>query len=228
MAICFRVGMATGLAAAWLYAGGPGPSAGLTSTVRPDLRTGRLVRTVRIAPRPDAAVPSRGQLSRTDLETAVEQAAYQNILPVGLLHSVIKVESNYNPRAVSPKGAMGLMQLVPGTARRFGVDNAFDPIENLNGGARYLRHLLDLYDNYPLALAAYNAGEEAVARYRGIPPFAETRNYLVQVKRALDESPYAAWAQTPPPSETEARSPDGYNRIERVVGVDGRVRYVSR
>jgi soluble lytic murein transglycosylase-like protein len=224
MAICFRIGVAAGFAAVSLYAGaaaGNFPQA--ASTVKPDWRTGRLVRTMRVAPHPAAPAPSR-----STLKAAVEQAAYRHVLPVDLLHSVIKVESNYNPWAVSPKGAMGLMQLVPSTARRFGVEHPFDPLENLEGGARYLRHLLDLYGNYPLALAAYNAGEDAVARHRGIPPFPETRNYLVQVKRALDElqqAPSVALAVAP---AAETGSSDGYNHIEEVVGPDGRAQYISR
>ena len=96
--------------------------------------------------------------------------------------AVIKVESNYNPHAISSKGALGLMQLIPSTARRFGVSDAFDPIQNIQGGAKYLRYLLDLFDGrFPLALAAYNAGEAAVARYGGIPPYAETQNYVQNV-----------------------------------------------
>ena len=120
------------------------------------------------------------------------------------------------------------MQLVPATARRFGVEHPFDAMENLEGGARYLRHLLDLYGNTPLALAAYNAGEDAVARHRGIPPFPETRNYLVQVKRALDGFEQAAPPVAAVVPVAETRSPEGYNRIEEVVGPDGRTQYVSR
>ncbi len=84
------------------------------------------------------------------MNEAVEQAAARHALPAELLHSVIQVESNYNPHAVSPKGALGLMQLIPATARRFGVADVFDPLENMEGGARYLQYLLDLYGgNYP-------------------------------------------------------------------------------
>jgi len=87
----------------------------------------------------------------------VEQIAAEQSLPPELIHSVIKVESNYNPYAISPKGALGMMQLIPATARRFGVSDVFNPVDNIQGGARYLKYLLDLYHgNYPLALAAYN------------------------------------------------------------------------
>ena len=114
----------------------------------------------------------------------VERIAAEQSVPPELLHSVIQVESNYNPGAVSPKGAQGLMQLMPETARRFGVPNSFDPVENIQGGAKYLKYLLELYKgDYPSALAAYNAGEKAVAKYGGIPPYAETQNYVAQVQR---------------------------------------------
>ena len=142
------------------------------------------------------------------------------------------MESNYNPRAVSPKGALGLMQLVPQTARRFGVSDVFDPVENVQGGAAYLKYLLDLYNNdLKLALAAYNAGEGAVAKYGDVPPYAETRNYLVQVKRRLEEANKAEEAAARQKQQetrpAEAR-PDAPRRIEPVVNADGTVRYVVR
>ena len=100
----------------------------------------------------------------------------------GLVHAIIQVESEYNPRATSVKGAMGLMQLVPATVRRFGVGDPFDPAEKVQGGVTYLRYLLDLLGaDLPLALAAYNAGENAVLRSDGIPPSAETSGYVRKV-----------------------------------------------
>lgn len=114
----------------------------------------------------------------------ITAAASRFRLDPALLHAVITVESGYNPDAVSPKGAMGLMQLIPDTARRYGVANPRAPEENLRGGAQYLRDLLTLFDdNLQLALAAYNAGEQAVLRHGSrIPPFPETRDYVRKVE----------------------------------------------
>ena len=100
------------------------------------------------------------------------------------MHAVIDVESNFNPDALSRKGAQGLMQLMPATAERFGVSNAFNPAQNIDGGTRYLRYLLDLFGgDKRLALAAYNAGENKVLAVKGVPPYRETRNYVAKVLR---------------------------------------------
>ncbi len=101
-----------------------------------------------------------------------------------LVRAVVQVESAYQPDARSPKGALGLMQLMPATARQYLVDNPFDPHANLDAGIRHLRGLLDRFD-LPLALAAYNAGEGAIFRYGGVPPFRETREYVQRVLRLL-------------------------------------------
>jgi hypothetical protein len=105
-------------------------------------------------------------------------------LPEPLLHAVITVESAYDPWAVSPAGAMGLMQLMPGTAKRYGVSNSFDPEENIRGGSKYLKYLMSLFKNdLNLVLAAYNAGEGAVQKYgNAIPPYTETQNYVRKVR----------------------------------------------
>src|SRR5262249_4769649 len=98
-----------------------------------------------------------------------------------IVEAMVEVESNFDPYAVSHRGAMGLMQLMPGTARRFRVENVFDPEQNLQGGMQYLKDLLGRYGDLSLALAAYNAGEEAVDRHRGVPPYPETRLYVRRI-----------------------------------------------
>jgi soluble lytic murein transglycosylase-like protein len=131
--------------------------------------------TVQAAP-PNPAV-------RQHYGAVVEQMAGQFGLEAALLHAVISVESGYNPNAVSRRGAGGLMQLMPATAKRFGVANVFDPADNVRGGAQYLAELLTLFKNdLRLALAAYNAGENAVLKYgRKIPPYPETAAYVPKV-----------------------------------------------
>ncbi len=117
------------------------------------------------------------------LRPHIEHAARQTGLDPALLHAVVQVESAFNPNAQSPKGALGLMQLMPATAQRYGVTNPLDPATNLLGGARYLSDLLRLFnDDLELALAAYNAGENAVMRHdKQIPPYRETRAYVPKV-----------------------------------------------
>lgn len=100
-----------------------------------------------------------------------------------LIHSIIRAESNYDSRAVSPKGAVGLMQLMPDTAKEYGVKDRYDPLENIEGGVKYLKELLQIYDQKDdLVLAAYNAGPEAVKKHNGIPPYPETVQYIQRVK----------------------------------------------
>jgi soluble lytic murein transglycosylase-like protein len=116
----------------------------------------------------------------------IRGAAQRHGVPEQLISAVIRVESGYNARAVSRKGARGLMQLMPGTAAILGVRDSFDPVENIDGGVRHLRGLLDRFGNdLPLVLAAYNAGEGAVNTYRGIPPYAETQSYVERILSLL-------------------------------------------
>jgi soluble lytic murein transglycosylase-like protein len=133
--------------------------------------------------------PAASQTLRERFEPFVLEHATRQSLRPDLVRAVIQVESGYNPRARSPKGAMGLMQLMPATARELGVRNPYDPSENIRGGTTYLRRLLDRYDgNEELALAAYNAGAEAVERYgRQIPPYRETRDYVRKVALNREE-----------------------------------------
>lgn len=129
-----------------------------------------------------AAPALRPSLRRQALAPLVTAAALAHDLPEELLVAVIEAESNFNPQAVSNKGAQGLMQLMPLTARDLGVVNAFDPGTNIDGGARYLKAMLARFgNNLPLALAAYNAGPTAVQRNGTIPPYAETRRYVAGI-----------------------------------------------
>ena len=112
----------------------------------------------------------------------IQDSARRFKVDADLVKAIIQVESSFNPRAVSAKGCMGLMQLHPDTAKRIGVRNAFDPAQNIRGGVQYLRFLTDHFNgNLPLVLAAYNAGENAVRRYQGIPPYRETQQYVRKV-----------------------------------------------
>lgn len=120
----------------------------------------------------------------------IEKAANRHNLDPNLLHAVIHAESAYNPRAVSSAGAVGLMQLMPATAKQYGVKNRRDPVQNINGGAKYLSYLLSLFNsNTRLAVAAYNAGEGTVMKYKNrIPPYPETQRYVKRVMSLYHKS----------------------------------------
>lgn len=139
-------------------------------------------------------VPKAASVLATRSATSTRARSYDDIIEEhcrthsvrpDLVRAVMQVESGFNPFARSPKGAMGLMQLMPATARHFGVVNAYNPAENVRGGVAYLRELLDRYDNQEeLALAAYNAGPGAVDKHgQTVPPYRETRNYVAQINR---------------------------------------------
>lgn len=133
-----------------------------------------------------AAVASAagGGTTGGSIRSIVEEKASRYRLDPQLLMEVIRAESDFNPYAVSPKGARGLMQLMPGTASRLGVRDSFDPEQNIDGGTRYLRYLLEYFNgSVPLALAAYNAGENAVTRWQNIPPYKETQLYVKKIMK---------------------------------------------
>lgn len=145
----------------------------------------------------------------------VRKIAQESGLPEAMLHAVVKNESGFNPRALSPKGAMGLMQLMPQTAQGLGVLDPFDPEQNLRGGARYLTQLFERFGSWERALAAYNAGPSAVERYGGTPPFNETQNF---VRKVMDdfrrrggppaESANPGWAGQPASAQRPPAPPE--------------------
>lgn len=137
------------------------------------------------APRSAAGRTAPGRAETAErIERAIQAAAERHGIAPDLLRAVVRAESNFDPRAVSAKGAMGLMQLMPDTARELGVSRPFDIQQNVDGGARYLRQMLDRFGgDLRLALAAYNAGPAAVERYEGEVPFTETRDYVRRVLR---------------------------------------------
>jgi soluble lytic murein transglycosylase-like protein len=140
-----------------------------------------------------------------DLNAIVSDASDRHQVDADFIASVIRAESSNNPKAVSPKGARGLMQLMPQTASQLGVKNTFDPAENVDGGVRYLRDLLLLYNNDMIkALAAYNAGPQRVLQYKGVPPYRETRAYVARVVKDYNRKKLAERKQHP--AQTHAAS----------------------
>lgn len=158
------------------------------SNIPDDDRYGRLDATLTSVAVPRAEAPSDSR-TRPPYDALVANAAREYGIEAALLHAVISVESGYNARALSKRGAAGLMQLMPETARRFGVADVFDPVNNVRAGAQYLNQLLKLFDNdLPLVLAAYNAGEAAIIKYGNrIPPYPETIAYVPKVVRSYQQ-----------------------------------------
>lgn len=198
------------------------------TVVRVDARTGKLVRsTVVVHP----AAPAAPSASISEL---VEKTSKAHDVDPLLVDSVIQVESNYDPNAVSPKGAQGLMQLMPPTAAMLGVNDSFDPAENIEAGVKYLKYLQDLYKDDRLALAAYNAGPAAVDRYKQIPPYPETQKYVEKVgkkygeaRNALNQKIVAAASATAaaaiPASPQIQPEQEPHPKLEQFVDADGRL-----
>ena len=202
----------------------PAGTRSLRSVVRAD-PSGRLVRSMVAPAAPALLRPS--VMASADLDALIDAIAEQNAVEPPLVHSVIRAESNYNPAAVSPKGALGMMQLIPATASRFGVTDAFDPAQNIEGGVKYLKFLLDLYhQDYTKTIAAYNAGEGAVARYGGVPPYQETRTYVTRVSNNLKSArATAAGKHHLVASKAAPAAPETYQPIVSYVGEDGKTYY---
>jgi soluble lytic murein transglycosylase-like protein len=202
------------------------------STVRVDRASGKLVRrTTVVAPRvvapivvrdakDDASTPPPPPLLAKDasVNEIIEHTANRYQMDPLLVHSVIQVESAYNKYAVSSAGAMGMMQLMPGTARTLGVKNPFDPKENIEAGVRYLKQLQETFKDPRHALAAYNAGPGAVAKYGTIPPYAETENYVYQVGKRLGDARRAQKQQ-----QAGAPKQEQLKKIEQFVDSEGRL-----
>jgi hypothetical protein len=212
MRSCLRLGFGFALTA-WAWGVGD-LSASVASVVRFDPRTGKPVRMTVVR--------------NSGLADAVDRIAAQYVVRPELVHFVIREDSNCNPNASSPIGARGLMQLIPDTARCLGVADAFDPVENLQGGPKYRKYLLNLYHgDYSLTLAAYNAGEQSVARYGEVPPFSETQKYLVQTGKPFERT-LKSENKSQKPAGKPAAAPDGAGHIQEVVLPDGSVRHVLR
>ncbi|MBL0158694.1 MAG: lytic transglycosylase domain-containing protein [Bryobacterales bacterium] len=226
MTICFSLLLGASLA----YAAEPATR--VASTVRADTRTGRLVRTTVIAPkviqpRVVGAAPAAPASPGATVQEIVDQAAKDHNVDPLLVHSVIRAESNYNPNAISPKGAEGLMQLIPATARRFGAANSFDVRENITAGVKYLKYLQEMFKDDRLALAAYNAGEGAVIKYGNVPPYRETEQYVYKVGKsygdARKQQQAVKAANITPAAPAPAPAVEPLRHLDVATDADGRI-----
>ncbi len=179
----------------------------------------------------DAAAPSAlaSAAESVDLREIVREISTEHGVDPRLVDAVVRVESAYNPRAVSHKGAQGLMQLMPATADRLDVNNPFDPEQNVRGGVRELDRLIDRYSgNLQLALAAYNAGEGAVEKYRGIPPYRETRDYVARIMSLYTGKPFRVSGGRLISPVKMVRNDDGQTVITNTSSTGGRALAISR
>jgi soluble lytic murein transglycosylase len=182
-------------------------------------------------PLPAFGLPPNVNLVRGQYADLINQVAAEEGVDPALVRAIIKAESNFDPHAVSRKGAQGLMQLMPGTAGRYAVENSFDPEANIRGGVRYLRFLHDMFSGrLPLALAAYNAGENVVARYNGVPPYPETRQYVARVLAFYGRRDLGGRDPGPSPRRTGievGRGVPSTQRVYRRVDADGTPLYTN-
>lgn len=157
--------------------------------------------------------------TKLDLDQVIREASARQRLDPDFVSSVIKAESDFYPRAVSPKGAQGLMQLMPGTAAKLGVSDPFDPRANVEGGTTYLSELLDLYNNDPIrALAAYNAGPERVQQYHGVPPYRETKLYIARVVRDFNAKKAKQKTQVATAQASTTKKPENTTAAKKTKG----------
>jgi soluble lytic murein transglycosylase-like protein len=203
------------------------PALHKTLVVRADPRTGKLVRSTVVSQPVMTPKTAAAPRPPTAIKEMVERSARAHDVDPLLVEAVIKVESNNNPHAVSPKGAEGLMQLMPPTARMLGVTNSFDPGQNIEAGVKYLKYLQDLYKDDRLALAAYNAGPGAVDKFKWIPPYKETQNYVYQVGKRYGDARREAASKAPAPAAVKATPqappPEKLPRLESLIDENGRL-----
>jgi hypothetical protein len=225
--IVLRAAVATVMIGAGLCAENLTEAPHAVSVVRTDSRTGRLVRRVVLSGKTGAQSSAK---PNAEIRATIEETARNLDVNPGLVDSVIQVESNYNTFALSPKGAQGLMQLMPATARRFGVTNSFDPRQNIEAGVRYLKFLQDTFQDDRLAIAAYNAGEKAVAKYKNVPPYPETINYVAKVGHKYVESKRAAEKGKIEAKVVELAKPAGDEprHVAAYLDQDGRLHIATR
>jgi hypothetical protein len=218
--------------------------------VRPTTKTGLSINNANMRPTPNLYAPSRGMLVSTSLkgfttgdpkvDSFIIDSGVRNGVDPVLLYAQMYQESSFKRAAISPKGARGLMQLMPGTAARFGVTNIFDPKQNIEGGARYMRFLLDAFNgDIALALAGYNAGEGAVLKFgRRIPPYRETQDYVRRISgryEQLRDGEMARTARTLTPvqvatlhEERPAPTPTYERAVFAVRLPDGKLQLISQ
>lgn len=214
--VILALSASAGEAAVYVSMGQDGTAIYTDAPTRPDFQ-----------PLPAFGLPPSVDIMRGQYADLIDRIAAQHAVDPRLVRAIIRVESNFEPLAISRKGAQGLMQLMPATAGRFAVGNPFNPAENIRGGVQYLRTLLDMFPGkLTLALAAYNAGENAVLKHRGIPPYRETQDYVARVLKQLDRPEMGTLtASAAPPAEAGPPAPAPQAAVYRTVDADGTPRY---